>query len=129
MPREFRNLVMRNIRRLAHSPAEAECFARILYMQVILVCVAHAAQKSWIARRLPVGSPDGDMTPDGAEAHAGADMDLFGEDTADNPVIPLRTLWELIAGKEEQHHAPPAGPVFPADTGTNRRSARLAAGY
>ena len=51
MPREFRYLVMTNIRRIARSPKDAECMARFLVMQVILVCVTEAAQKTWFAGR------------------------------------------------------------------------------
>lgn len=129
MPREFSNLVMKNIRRLAHSPAEAECLARLLYMQVILVCVAHAAQKTWIARRMSNGGPDVDVNPEGAKVPGSGEIDTIGQDPADNPGIPLRTLWELIAGMGGQHHVPPAGPVFLADTGLCRRYARLTAEY
>jgi|GEM_PF-4744186 len=128
MPREFSSLVMKNIRRLAHSPAEAECLARIVFMQVILVCVAHAAQMTWIKRRMSCGSPDVDVKHAGAEVPA-SEIEPFGDDAADIPAVPLRTLWELIAGTGGQHHAPPAGPVFPTDTGAGRRSVRPAVLY
>jgi hypothetical protein len=120
MPREFRHLVMTNIRRIAHSPAEAECIARLLHMQVILVCVAQAALKTWIAKRKACGDPDVDVMPDGIPEPATGDISLCEEDPADAPFIPLRTLWESFAGRGESQYAPPAGPVFPADTGQRR---------
>jgi hypothetical protein len=112
MPREFRHLVMTNIRRIAHTPGEAECIARLLLMQVILVCVAHAAQKTWTARRMSSGNPGVDVTPDGAEVPAFGEVDTFGQGPADAPEIPLRTLWEFITGMAKSCFSPPAGPVF-----------------
>ncbi|MCK9580843.1 MAG: hypothetical protein M0Q92_10410 [Methanoregula sp.] len=118
MPREFRHLVMTNIRRIAHTPGEAECIARILLMQVILVCVAHAAQKTWIARRMSNGDPGVDTTPAGAESPAPGEFDTLEQGPADAPEILLRTLWECIAGMGKSCLSPTAGPVFPANTGT-----------
>jgi hypothetical protein len=46
MPRDFSHLVKTNLRRIAHPPREAECFLRILYLQVVLACLAHAAQET-----------------------------------------------------------------------------------
>jgi hypothetical protein len=82
MPREFRNLVMTNIRRIAHTPAEAECIARLLLMQVILVCVAHAAQKTWYAGRTAGGDTGGDMRPAGATTASPAGISARDGDPA-----------------------------------------------
>jgi hypothetical protein len=82
MPREFRNLVMTNIRRIAHPSREAECIVRLLYMQVILVCVAHAAQKTWYAGRSAGGDPDGDVRPAGAMTASPAGISACDEDPA-----------------------------------------------
>ena len=120
MPREFRHLVMTNIRRLAHSPAEAECIARILHMQVILVCVAHAALKMWIAGRKARRDPGVDVMPDGIPEPDASEILACVEDPADTPAILLRTLWECIAGIRVSQYASPAGPVFPVDTGQCR---------
>jgi len=51
MPRDFSQLVMTNLRRIAHTPREAECIMGLLYMQVVLVCLAHAAQEARAATR------------------------------------------------------------------------------
>jgi hypothetical protein len=120
MQREFRHLVMTNIRRIAHSPAEAECIARILHMQVILVCVAQAALKMWIAGRKARRDPGVDVMPEGIPEAAASEISLGEEDPADAPFIPLRTLWESVAGRGESQYASPAGPVFPVDTGQCR---------
>ena len=66
MPREYKNLIMTNFRRIAHSPREVECMARLLFMQVILVCVAEAAQKAWFAERIVRNDPQTDDTPGGS---------------------------------------------------------------
>jgi hypothetical protein len=63
MQREFRHLVMTNIRRIAHSPREAERIMRLFHMQVILVCVAHAALKWWTAGRKDRRDPGKGMMP------------------------------------------------------------------
>ena len=74
MPREFRHLVMTNIRRIAHSPREAQCIARLLLMQVILVCVAHAAQKTWMKGRTAGGDPGVDVMPEGIPETTASEM-------------------------------------------------------
>jgi hypothetical protein len=98
MPREFRHLVMTNIRRIAHSPREAQCIARVLLMQVILVCVAHAAQKTWMKGRMAGGDPGVNVMPGEIPATATREIKACEVDPAAVPVIPLRTLWECIAG-------------------------------
>jgi hypothetical protein len=72
MPREFKHLVMTNIRRIAHTPHEAECIARFQVMWVILVCVAFAARKSWHAGRSVSTDPAKDEMPDGGDSHTPA---------------------------------------------------------
>ncbi|MGB9176820.1 MAG: hypothetical protein WCB46_08820 [Methanoregula sp.] len=120
MQREFRHLVMTNIRRIAHPPREAECIAGLLLMQVILVCVAHAAQKTWIAGRKARRDSGVDVMPEEIPEPAACKMVAWEVDPADASVIPLRALWERIAGTGESWHSLPAGPVFPADTGQCR---------
>ncbi len=121
MQREFRNLMMTNIRRIAHSPREAERIARILHMQVILVCVAHAALKTWIAGRKARGDPGVDVMPEVIPATATSEISLCEEDPAAAPAVPLRALWESVTGRGECQYASPAGPVFPVNTGQRQR--------
>jgi hypothetical protein len=52
---------MTTIRRIAHTPREAQCIARLLLMQVILVCVAHAAQRAWMKGRAAGGDAGADV--------------------------------------------------------------------
>jgi len=118
MPREFRHLVMTNIRLIAHSPAEAECIARLLLMQVILVCVAHAAQKTWYSDKLTNGDPEDVTVPGGLSAPAPSGID--GQDSVDTPGSRFSALWEIITGFGDGLVNSPAGPVFPSDTGPNR---------
>ena len=120
MPREFKNLVMTNIRRIAHSPAEAECLARLLLMQLVLVCVAQAAQKTWYAGR-SARDPDVDTMPAGGSAPCPDGLVPGGEDLPDNPGLPVRALWECITGGDVRYHSRPAWSVFVADTGLRRR--------
>jgi hypothetical protein len=115
MQREFRHLVMTNIRRIAHPPREAQCIARLLLMQVVLVCVAHAAQKTWMKGRTAGGDPGVDVMQEGIPATETSEIIAFEEDPAAAPRVPLRTLWESVAGRVECQYASPAGPVFPAD--------------
>lgn len=90
-------------------------------MQVILVCVAHAARRMWIAGRKARRNPGVDVMPDGIPEPDASENLACVEDPADAPRIPLRTLWECIAGRGERRYASPAGPVFPVDTGQCRR--------
>ncbi|MFA5268059.1 MAG: hypothetical protein WC379_08800 [Methanoregula sp.] len=117
MQREFRHLVMTKIRRIAHSPAEAECIARLLLMQVILVCVAHAARKTWMKGRKAGGDPGVDVMPEEIPATATSELGTCEEDPAAVSSIPFRTLWESVAGMGERPYAFPAGPVFLVNTG------------
>lgn len=112
MQREFRNLVMTSIQRIAHSPREAERIAGILHMQVILVCVAHAALKTWIAGRKASGDPGVDVMPDEMPATATRGISLCEEDPAAAPAVPLRALWDSFTGRGECQYASPAGLVF-----------------
>ncbi|MDO9326551.1 MAG: hypothetical protein Q7T80_16495 [Methanoregula sp.] len=110
MPCELSPLVKTKFRRIANPPREAECTARLLLMQVILVCVVHAAQKTWHAQRM--ACDDRPEEPgDGASLTPGP---------ADSPGIPLRVLWECIAGFGGLQHFLPAVTVLPADTGLCR---------
>ncbi|MFA5269323.1 MAG: hypothetical protein WC379_15255 [Methanoregula sp.] len=120
MQREFRHLVMTKIRRIAHPPREAQCIARLLLMQVILVCVAHAAQKAWMKRRTADGNPGVDVMHEGIPATETSEIIAFEEDPAAAPRVPLRTLWESLPTGRKASTASPAGPVFPADSGQRR---------
>ena len=86
-------------------------------MQVILVCVAHAARKALMKRRTAGGDPGVDVMPEEIPATKTSEIITFEEDPAAIPRVPLRTLWECIAGMGERQYASPAGPVFPMDTG------------
>jgi hypothetical protein len=121
MPREFRHLVMTNIRRIAHTPAEAECIARLLLMQVILVCVAHAAHKTWYSDKLDNGDPDEEVTvPEGFPGSFPRGTDDDRQDSAGTPCCRFLALWEIITGSGDYFVTSLAGPVFPADTGPCR---------
>jgi hypothetical protein len=112
MQREFRHLVMTKIRRIAHPPREAQCIARLLLMQVILVCVAHAAQKAWMKRRTAGGNPGVDVMPE-EPATKTSEIIVFEEDPAAAPRVPLRTLWELITGMRASQYGFPGRSCFP----------------
>ena len=86
-------------------------------MQVILVCVAEAAQKTWFASRIASGDPEVDVIPADASTTSTAGIKACDKDPADIPGIPRRTLWEYISGFGQQLYSRPAGTVFPADTG------------
>jgi hypothetical protein len=129
MPREFRHLVMTNIRRIAHSPREARCIARLLLMQVILVCVAHAAQKAWMKGRTAVGYPGVDVMPEEIPETVTSEIIAFEEDPADAPVIPLRTLWDCIAGMGELQYSFPGRSCFPGRLRPASLAPGLTAGY
>lgn len=96
MPREFRFPVMQAIRRIAHTPKDAECMARFLVMQMILVCAAHAAQKTWITGQAACTDPDHDAVPE--ELIASRPSGTMGEDQdcQDCPGIPRPALWDYI---------------------------------
>ena len=87
MPRKLSHLVITKIRRIAHPSQEAECTARFLQMQVILICVVHAAQKAWYAQRMACGDH-----PEEPEE----DVSLT-PGPADSPGIPLRVVWACSA--------------------------------
>jgi hypothetical protein len=104
---------MTKIRRIAHPPAEAQCIARLLLMQVILVCVAHAAQNAWMKRRTAVGDPGVDVMPEENPATVTSEIIAFEEDPAAVPRVPLRTLWESFAGIRESQYGFPGRSCFP----------------
>ena len=85
-------------------------------MQVILVCVAHAAQKTWMKGRKAGGDPGVDVIPGEMPATAASEIGICEEDPAAVPRVPFRTLWESFAGMGERQYAFPAGPVLPVDT-------------
>ena len=113
MPREFRHLVMTKIQRIAHSPREAQCIARLLLMQVIFVCVAHAAQRAWMKRRAAGGDPGVDVMQQEIPATGTSGIIAFEEDPADAPVIPLRRLWKSFTGMEEHQYGSPGRSCLP----------------
>jgi hypothetical protein len=107
MPREFKNLVMTNIRRIAHSPREAECIARFLLMQVILVCVAHAAQKTWFAERTVHKDPGTNEVSDESASPPPTGTESDGPTLSDYPGIPRRALWDFLYGPGNMSPAVP----------------------
>jgi hypothetical protein len=113
MQREFRHLAMTTIRRIAHQPREAKCIAGLLLMQVILVCVAHAAQKAWMKRRSACMDPGGEVMPEEIPASETSEIISPEEDPAYASVIPLRALWDGIAGREESQYGFPGRSCFP----------------
>jgi hypothetical protein len=121
MPREFRHLVMMNIRRVAHSPREAKNIARLLLMQVILVCVAHAAQNAWMKGRMAGGDPGVDVKPEEMPANATSEIIAFVEGIP-RP-LPLSRSEHcgmvLLTGRRAST-ASLVGPVLPADSGQRR---------
>jgi hypothetical protein len=129
MQREFRQLVMTNIRRIAHSPAEAECIARLLLMQVILVCVAHAAQKAWMKGRTAGGDSGVDVVQEGIPATETIGIIAFEVDPAAAPRVPLRTLWDGIADREESRSGFPGRSCFPGRYRPASLTVGLTAGY
>jgi len=129
MPREFRHLVMTNIRRIAHSPREVKNIARLLLMQVIFVCVAHAAQKAWMKGRKASGDPSVDVMPEEMPATAISEIIAFEEDPADAPIIPFRTLWDGIAESEESQYGVHGRSCFSGRVRPASLTPGLAAGY
>jgi hypothetical protein len=129
MRREFRHLVMTNIRWIAHSPAEAQCIARLLLMLVILVCVAHAAQKAWMKRRTAGGDPGVDVMPKENPATETSEIIAFEEGPAAAPRVPLRTLWESFADREESQYGFPGRSCFPGRLRPASLTPGLTAGY
>lgn len=91
-------------------------------MQVILVCVVNAAQKTWVAGRVAGDDRSEEQVPGGtlSPLPAGTLDDAF--DPSDSPGIPLRVLWECIAVYGGLQEMPPAGTFLLADTGSCRRS-------
>lgn len=129
MQREFKTLVMCCIRRIAHSPREAERIARLLHMQVILVCVAQAALKTWIAQRRARGNPGVDVMPEEIPATETSEIMALEENPADAPVIPLRSLWESFTGMGECQYGFPGRSCFPGRLRPALLTPGLTAGY
>ena len=129
MQREFRNLVMTNIRRIAHPPREAQCIASLLLMQVVLVCVAHAAQKAWMKGRTAGGDPGVDVMQEGIPATETSEIIAFEEDPAAAPRVPLRTLWDCNADREESRSGFPGRSCFPGRLRPASLTVGLTAGY
>jgi hypothetical protein len=129
MQREFRHLVMTNIRRIAHPPREAQCIARLLLMQVILVCVAHAAQKAWMSGRTAGGDPGVDVMHEGIQATEADEIAAFEEEPAAAPRVPLRTLWESFADMRESQYGIPGRSCFPGRLRPASLTPGLTAGY
>ena len=129
MQREFRHLVMTNIRRIAHPPREAQCIARLLLMQVILVCVAHAAQKAWMKRRTAGEDPGVDVMQEENPAAVTSEIIAFEEDPAAAPRVPFRTLWESFADRVESQYGFPGRFCFPGRLRPASLTPGLTAGY
>lgn len=129
MQREFRHLVMTKIRRIAHPPREAQCITRLLLMQVILVCVAHAAQKAWMKRRTAGGDPGVDVMQEETPATVTRDIIAFEEDPATAPCVPLHTLWESFADMRESQYGFPGRSCFPGRLRPASLTPGLNAGY
>jgi len=98
-------------------------------MQVILVCVAHAAQKAWMKGRTGGGDPGVDVMPEEETATLTSEMIAFEEDPASAPVIPLRTLWDYFAGRVESQYGFPGRPCFPGRLRPASLTPGLTAGY
>ena len=86
-------------------------------MQVILVCVAHAAQKAWMNGRTAGGDPGVDVMHEGIPATETSQIGVYEEDPAAVSPFPFPPLWESFSGMGENQYAFPAGPVLPADSG------------
>lgn len=129
MQREFRYLVMTKIRRIAHPSREAQCIARLLLMQVILVCVAHAAQKAWMKGRTAGGNPGVDVMYEGIPATGASEIGICEVDPAAAPRVPLRTLWESFTGMGERQYDFPGRSCFPGRCRPAPLSPGLTAGY
>jgi hypothetical protein len=82
-------------------------------MQVILVCVAHAAQKAWMKGRTAGGDPGVDVMQEEIPATATSEITSFEEDPADAPIVPLRSLWESFTRIGECQHGYPGWSCFP----------------
>ena len=117
MPREYRHLLMTNFRRIAHSPADAECMARLWFMQVILVCVAEAAQKTWFAGRPARCDPGTDGVPEESLSPSPAGTEPGGPELPPCHGIPRPALWDFFCGPGKISPAVPA----PADGTPSRR--------
>lgn len=98
-------------------------------MQVILVCVAHAAQKAWMKRRTAGGDPGVDVMPEEIPATVTSEIIAFEEDPADAPVIPHRTLWESFADMGECQYGFPGRSCFPGRLRPASLTPGLTTGY
>ena len=98
-------------------------------MQVILVCVAHAAQKSWMKGRTAGGDPGVDVMPEENPATETSEIIAFEEDPADAPVIPLRSLWESFTDMGECQYGFPGRSCFSGGLRPVSLTVGLTAGY
>jgi hypothetical protein len=121
---------MTMIRRIAHQPREAQCTARLLLMQVILVCVVRAAQKAWTKGRTADGDPDGDVMHEKIPVSEAGKINAFEEDPADSPCIPIRSLRASFTGRGEFRYGICGRSCFPGRLRQPGSSGRpLTAGY
>jgi hypothetical protein len=97
-------------------------------MQVILVCVAHAAQKAWMKRRTAGGDPGVDVMPE-EPATETSEIGICEEDPAAAPRVPLRTLWESFADMGVCQYGFPGRSCFPGRLRPASLTPGLTAGY
>ncbi len=116
MQREFRHYLMTNIQRVGHSPHEIECIAHLLVLRMVLICVAHAAQETWRARKMVSEDPANDLIADGIRSLPPAETGDDRRDLSDTFRTPRPALWEITTGLKEWPCAFRAGPVLPAGT-------------
>ena len=88
-------------------------------MQVILACVAHAAQKAWMKRRTASGDPGVDVMQEEIPATETSEIIAFEEDPADSR-YPVLYIVGVFHRHEVCYRTFPAGPVFPADIDQRR---------
>jgi hypothetical protein len=98
-------------------------------MQVILVCVAHAAQKAWMKGRNAHGDPGVDALLEEIPTTVTSEIIVFEEAPADTPVILLHTLWDGIADRGESQYGFPGRSCFPGRLRPASLTPGLTAGY
>ena len=86
-------------------------------MQVVLVCVVHAAQKTWYADKSADGDPDKDVTVPGGLTPFAAGTDENGRDSVDRPGPGPCIVGEYCQLGGSVCHSPDGRPRFPATTG------------
>ena len=112
MQRELTDFIKQNIWRLADSPQEMEHIARVIVLELVLVCVFQAARKAWRIRRTPGEVPEDD---DGDSLSPLPGPYLAGQHPAGPGIRHLSALWDRIAGNGGYSDPPGAGTVFPSD--------------